>query len=261
MNIIEKDISWLVEKVPDFNEFYNNNKEIFSNGGYVAGGFLRKIVTSGSANSTLNSLNMNSSGDIDWFFYNQSNCQTAWQDFCKLHNQSYCNIKDPNSITKFAFESYKNGIKYQFIYKSFGIPSTVLNRFDIANCKIATNGKKVWMVEDWEMLQQNKFIRVDNFAGDYLIFRLKKYITGEFSVLPSQKQEVLVKMLESTTKHQSAIKYLVTNTDTVCIDDILLFYKKLGEYNEIVTLEAYNQGTLGKTEDFALHMYNKKKIS
>ena len=35
MNIIQKDISWLVERVPDFYEFYCDHKYGFNNGGYV----------------------------------------------------------------------------------------------------------------------------------------------------------------------------------------------------------------------------------
>jgi len=268
MNIIEKDINWLIQKVPDFESFYYDNYELFQHDGYVAGGFLRKIITYGSVEAVKTGMATGKiGGDIDWFFHSPTGCQSAWNDFVSLYNKNLANIKEPNSFTKFAFEGFKRSfknndafstIKYQLIYKSYGIPSTVLNRFDISNCKIATNGKKVWMVEDWEELEQNKFIRVDNFAGQYLIPRLKKYIVNGFSVLPSQKEEILLKMLQSIEKYSAAIKQLISCSDIVSVDSILLFYRKLGDYREIVDPTEYAKGTLGQTQDFALHMYERK---
>lgn len=269
MQIIEKDISWLLEKVPDFEAFYSDNNELFRHDGYIAGGFLRKIITYGSVDAVKKGMALgNINGDIDWFFHSPTGCESAWNDFVSLYNRGLAKVKEPNSITKFAFEGFKysfknndafSNIKYQLIYKSYGLPSTVLNRFDISNCKIATNGKKVWMVEDWEELEKNNFIRVDNFAGQYLVSRLKKYVAKGFTILPSQKEEVLLKMLQSVEAHSGAIKHMIANSDIVSVDSILLFYGKLGEYNEFVDRTAYEQGTLGKTQDFALHMYDKKK--
>lgn len=260
MQIIEKDITWLYDKIPDFKDFINDNQYLFDNNGFVAGGFLRKAISFGSAVNTIKAMqNSDISGDIDWFFRSPMDCEKAWHIFSTQKTKYLSHIKEPNSSTKFAFEGFSDRIRYQLIYKSYGKPETVLNRFDISNCKIATDGVKVWMVEDWETLESNKNIRVDNFAGDWLPSRLKKYLKNGFTILQEQKQEILKRLLEVAEKNANPIKNLIATTDIVSVDDILLFYHRLGDYNEIVEADAYEKGSLGKQEDFALHMFNKKK--
>jgi len=264
MNIIQKDISWLVERVPDFYEFYCDHKYAFNNGGYVAGGFLRKIIHHGSCEFVLAQMTKrNITGDVDWFFRYQEGCKEAWNSFKPMGEAAdYPNmlkdINEPNSQTKFAFEGFnkKTRIKYQFIYKSYGKPETTLGCFDISNCKIATDGWTVWMVEDWEELESNKFIRVDNFGGDYLISRLKKYVKDGFDVLPSQAEEVICKMLEASTKYSFHVRCLM-QANFMQGSDILLFYNKLGEISADKNHD-YNRCSIAVAEDFAMHMYKAK---
>lgn len=262
MQVIKKDIEWLLEKVPDFSTFISENNKYIKEGGYVAGGFLRKCIIFGSVEAAINSISYQNKGDIDWFFHYPDGCLASWNHFAHRNLVAVVPSKEPNSITKFAFEgTSNNGIKHQFIYKSYGKPETVLNRFDISNCKIATNGTEVWMVEDWEYLEQNKIIRVDNFAGEYLVSRLRKYLFGDYTIYEPQTDELIAKMLSSAEKYQNVVRNLVVEQEFMQGSTILLFFKKLGE---IAIHEnpntAYEMGSLCHTEDFAMHMYNKKNL-
>jgi hypothetical protein len=276
-NIIKKDISWLLDRVPDFVNFYNDQTYYFMNDGYLAGGFLRKIIKNGSVEKTIeNSL---ASGDIDLFFYNQDAAEKAFEHFAKLKGSFISKSnKDgakftPNSMTGFAFEGrgiiklndkkFPHTLKFQFIAKSTGAPEQVLNRFDISNCKIATDGKNIWMIEDWEKLEEDKIIRVDNLSGQYILSRLKKYLTDDYDLEQSNKDEILIKMLSSVTDHKyiPAIKILVKHAKFLKPEMIVMFYDKLGTIINIPP-EEYGKSSLSDaphpTEDYALHIYKER---
>ena len=270
-NIIRKDIAWLTEKVPDFMDFYKNQSYYFANNGYLAGGFLRKIIKNGSVEKTLNSTLEN--GDIDFFFYNEDAAEKCFEWFAKLKGSHTPRVSasnknnvvkfTPNSVTGFAFEGsgiiMNRSMKFQFIAKSTGTPEQVLNRFDISNCKIATDVKSIWMVEDWEEIEQQKVIRVDNLAGKYLPWRLKKYIGKDYSLYQSNYKEVLVKLIEilnSDSTNIANIRSLARNKKVITSDsDVLLFHQLLGQTWENTSEEDYEKGTLGQKEDFAIHIY------
>lgn len=290
MQIIKKDISWLFERVPDFSSFYEESLVLFS-GGYLAGGFLRKMVLMGSYAKALASIK-DAGGDIDFFYLDKDASTNAFIEFSK-DNNFYSSIPRawittpkpaPNSVTGFAYEGTYRRIrgstisalddgwyKYQLIYRNTGTPEEVLNRFDISNCKIATDGKTVWMVEDWEELEQNKQIRIDNYSGKYLLSRLSKYLNKTYSVYPSQKEELLLKMLQTAKDYWSlqspitpnplyadlqSIKRILKNEDAISIENVLLFYNFLGNTD----VYSYNGSSLDKNvvEDYALHMFKKR---
>jgi hypothetical protein len=280
-NIIKKDISWLTDRVPDFIDFYNSQSYHFTNDGYLAGGFLRKIIKNGSVEEVLE--NELGRGDIDFFFYNQDAAEKSFDCFCKVKgsyaprlttfNKNNTAKVTPNSMTGFAFEGTSiitlknkksfNSVKFQFIAKSAGTPEQVLSRFDISNCKIATDGKNVWMVEDWEKLEEDKIIRVDSLKGDYILTRLKKYLTDDYDLDQSNKDEILVKMLSSVTesKYLPAIKMLVKHAKFLKPEMIVMFYDKLGTIINIPP-EEYGKSSLSDashpTEDYALHIYKER---
>lgn len=267
MQIIQKDISWLIERVPDFEEFYLSHQYKF-NGGFLAGGFLRKIINRGSYKQIMNDMRESKiRGDIDWFFYTQEECLAVVKEFYSKDARSFNKNnppKIPNSFTKFAFEEIdKYHIKQQFIYKSVGTPQEILNRFDISNCKIATDGKNVWMIEDWEKLENNKIIRVDNLKGEYILSRLKKYLTEDYDLEPSNKDEILFKMLSSVTesKWHGTIKKLVSHAKFLKPEFIVMFYDKLGTICDIAP-EDYAKTSLADLEpkrvDYALHIYKER---
>jgi len=270
-SVIKKDISWLLGKVPDFMEFYDSQSNYFINGGYLAGGFLRKVIKNGSVIETIK--DGLSAGDIDFFFYSEQHAQEAFEYFTK-HVGTFIprpSTFAPNSVTGFAYEG--NGglrlnsmkkpavVKFQFIAKSTGSPEEVLNRFDIANCKIATDGKFIWMVDGWEGLEDQKIIRVDNLSGKYFPWRLKKYLGTDYSLWPSNYEQVLAKLLESCNNKStdmSNVKSILRNKNAIKKEDILLFYEKLGITHENTEPEDYESGTLGQPVDYAIHMFKKR---
>lgn len=263
MNIIQKDISWLVEKVPDFPEFYKENADYFKSG-YLAGGFLRRSINLGSINEALNHIVLSKKGDIDFFFYDKLSAMRAVEAFYKKdssYNKTIPNM--PNSFAGFAYEGFKGNIKYQFIILNTGAPEQVLSRFDIANCKISTDGKTVWMDEDWEELEKEKIIRIDNYAGKYFPQRLLKYLTPDYKLFKDQKEELLSKLLEKVLEkayiHHGNIMKLLSKENFLSPEEVLIFYGKVGtvlvnDNNEIDYSSLAEQHHV----DYALHVYKKR---
>ena len=271
MQIIEKDISWLIERVPDFNKFHHNHITMFE-GGYLAGGFMRAMILKGSAEAASPSSQSNLAGDIDFFYFTHVFCQNAIKEIDKVvygTNKKIGRYSSNPSVTGYAHDFYdrQTQVKYQLIIKNNGTPYEVLNRFDISNCKIATDGKKVWMVEDWEQLESNKQIRIDNYAGDYIFKRVKKYLFRNkgYTLWNQNRDEMLTKMLERSNKDPSSIRSLLSvMKDSFTKEKITIFYGLLGDIDESEKDGTYETGSLNRREDFALHMYKRmvqKEIS
>jgi hypothetical protein len=287
MEIVKKDISWLLQRVPDFNDFYNKYKNLFVNG-YVAGGFLRKAILHGSVKTVIEKMQKDSlSGDIDFFYHNRESAKEAYGMFLKSYKKPTSNpcgeipLLVENSPTGFAFEGRLltfdqddwAGLKFQFISKNVGSPEVVLDRFDISNCKIATDGNSVWLMDDWEELEKNKHIRIDNYAGAYLLTRIKKYLSKDYDIYPPQKQELVLKMLEAIDKTKpikTKVWTMYPPMDAVyqvrgildrgksflTPEEVLIFYGLLGT----IYGRDYSGSSLDPyvEEDFAIHMSRKR---
>lgn len=265
MQIIEKDISWLVERVPDFMKFYEAHKIMFE-GGYIAGGFARAMVLKGSALEAMpkETSAVKSAGDIDFFYTTSIFCNNAITKLNKIiyRDKGVPRYVSGESLTGFAQDLYdrENYVKYQVIIKSTGSPSEVLNRFDISNCKIATDGKKVWMVEDWEELEKNKHIRIDNYAGRYLLSRIKKYIFRNkgYSLWDGNREELLSTLLKLAPQSPQGVRSVLNVIkESFTKEKITIFYGMLGEIDASEKDGNYEYGSLNVREDFALHMYKR----
>jgi hypothetical protein len=278
MQIIKKDISWLLERVPDFSQFFDDHKPFF-NGGYLAGGFVRKMILAGSALEVKKNMK---SGDIDFFYHDIESCESAYRVARREAYKEYfdrnpqnqdATVLVPNSIAGFAYEIFLKDTKYQFICKNLGPPEKVIHQFDISNCKAATDGKSVWIVEDWEELEKNKQIRIDNYAGKYLLNRMKKYLSPGYSTYTGQKEELLYKMLAVAKEYHAvsspfspsplhtqyeAAKRLLSKTEIYTPEELLLFYDKLGIIS--VNEGNYDNSAIGPGvfEDYALHVYKNR---
>lgn len=266
MQIVEKDISWLIERVPDFMDFYKNHSDMFT-GGYVAGGFARAMVLKGSANAALIDTQGGRNiiaGDVDFFYRTSELCHLAITKLNKLiyENANISRYSTQTSVTGFAQDLYdrRTQTKYQLIIKNTGSPWEVLNRFDISNCKIATDGQKVWMVEDWESLEKNKHIRIDNYSGNYLLNRVKKYFfrNKEYTLWMDNKEELFLKLLEKARSEPASVRSILNVIkDSFTKEKITIFYGMLGVIDVGEVDGQYEQGSLNQTEDFALHMYKR----
>lgn len=273
MQIIQKDISWLTTRVPDFMDFYNNHKYMFVNG-YMAGGFLRKAVIMGSIKKAYEAIAVQDRrGDIDFFYNTQADCTNAVDAAYAKFGVHQGKSPVPNSAAGFAWEIFENidtgrrysSAKYQFIYRNTGDVFAVLNKFDISNCKIASDGKAVYMVEDWEELEKSRIIRIDNFAGRYVLQRLRKYLFNNpygdgthYTLAPANRDELLVKLLEATKEIPESVRSLIYQFPSLVSDnDITMFYGMLGEIPECEKDGNYEGGSLSEMEDFAYHMYKR----
>ena len=273
MQIIQKDISWLTTRVPDFMDFYNNHKYMFVNG-YMAGGFLRKAVIMGSIKKAYEAIAVQDRrGDIDFFYNTQTDCTNAVDATYTKFGVTEGRSPIPNSAAGFAWEIFEtrhlnrvySSAKYQFIYRNTGDVFTVLNKFDISNCKIASDGKAVYMVEDWEELEKNRIIRIDNFAGRYLILRLKKYLSNnpyedgtKYTLTPANRDELLIRLLETTKEMPESVRSLIYQFPSLISDnDLTMFYGMLGQIPASEKDGDYEGSSLSELEDFAYHMYKR----
>lgn len=241
--IITKDISWLYSKEPLLQHIIESNSEILKTG-YIAGGFLFRSLNGELASflkdkETANGIFYSSfRGDIDFFFYEQQQSVDEYNSFCKSQGiLRRLTSLITNSPGGFAFEVYgplfDAQIKYQFINKNFGTPEEVLSRFDIANTKIATDGKVVWMDEDWEELHSKKIVRVDNYSGKYILSRLAKYLNPEYTIDKNIHDSVLAIMLQGLKEDRpyakESVKKILENKNSIDKEYISMFHNKIGK--------------------------------
>ena len=92
-----------------------------------------------------------------------------------MRNKSKYKVPVGESIKGFAYELISWGVKHQFIKGFVGeTPEKILNKFDLVNSMIATNGKHVYVHEDWEKYEENKKLCIVNYSP-YTFSRALKY--------------------------------------------------------------------------------------
>tara|TARA_R110000751_G_scaffold74255_1_gene150295 strand:- start:318 stop:890 length:573 start_codon:yes stop_codon:yes gene_type:complete len=170
--------------------------------------------------------------------------------------------------------------KLQLIHAFGGSPQKILNGFDLANCKIATDGKQLYIREGWEELEENKLIHIDDYQ-DLIPWRIIKYINkGATKNTPAPFQlsdESKVGILEYIMNNLSTgsfgklinpgqrIRGLLTHPKhLIRTEDVMFFMGKLGT----ITMCSETSQTPGpytliekkmKTKDFAVHVYEQRK--
>jgi len=87
--IIEKDFSWLEEKVPDMRLILEKFDPLFKLGGFVAGGSLRSAIQYSSMKKALVRTPNTRHGDIDFFFPDKDDAVQAAVDVVNLANGVY----------------------------------------------------------------------------------------------------------------------------------------------------------------------------
>ena len=178
--IVMKPYTWLVEKVPNINNFLT----VFSNlintyNGVIGGGYLRRVIHSGDALQLQNA-------DLDfWFpisddflgavtFVNQGNLT----QFNQPNLQVWSADKFLYSWDLISNTSNIPNIKLQLIRKESDSIENILSNFDFTNAKIATNLNQVIIDSRWENFELNKIINIDIVQPTILI-RLLKYLYSE----------------------------------------------------------------------------------
>lgn len=285
-------MSWLYDKVSDIEDVLDIFKPLFTEGAFLAGGFLRTAIAGKSATFALDAYKSN--GDLDFFFKSSGHAKTLMYkvmnnkiDLGNLRlNKNHTNmwIKGPNSIMKYAYNSSFDigNIRgnLQFISRFGGSPFQILNGFDIANCKIATDGKDVYVRKGWEKLEEDKVIHIDDYQ-DLIPWRVIKYI-NKFSTKENPSpynlsDESKTGILEYTVIKMSSGKWgnlmnpvqriktlLQHKNQLIKTDDVLFFMNKLGT-TTVCELGLSNNSTYVEIEkkmkikDFAVHIYEQRK--
>ena len=181
--IVRKPYAWLVERVPNINNFLN----IFSNlindhNGVIIGGYLRRVIHSGDALQFQNA-------DLDITFHSRPGFEGAVNYINQGNLESFNppdiqEISDSRHIYNWDLISITNGvpnIKLQLLSRDADNIENILSSFDFTNAKIATNLNEVIIDSRWENFESNRIINIDIVKPD-ILQRLLKYLYSESDV-------------------------------------------------------------------------------
>jgi len=181
--IVRKPYAWLVERVPNINNFLN----IFSNlindhNGVIIGGYLRRVIHSGDALQFQNA-------DLDITFHSRPGFEGAVNYINQGNLESFNSpdtqeISDSKHVYNWDLISITNGvpnIKLQLINIQADNIENRLSNIDFTNAKIATNLNEVIIDSRWENFESNRIINIDIVKPD-ILQRLLKYLYSESDV-------------------------------------------------------------------------------
>tara|TARA_Y100000310_G_scaffold338594_1_gene428641 strand:- start:7652 stop:8617 length:966 start_codon:yes stop_codon:yes gene_type:complete len=222
------DIEWLESRVPDIRDFLTRFQIVFNRGGFIAGGCLRRALERGNVESlfdaerewhlveTLDGQEVNryaaNQVDVDFFFPNrdlQEASTHAWarkvrrhllrekKKQLRLNRRNKINMsafKSPQSITTQYASTYffiKDEMKFpiQFVKIRVGTPEEVLATFDFINCKIATDGERVWVHKNLLKYEREKKLVISSGGLTTAMHRrVAKYVAnGGYTSIENQE--------------------------------------------------------------------------
>ena len=136
-------------------------------------------------------------GDIDIFAPDEEIHKAAAVEFGKLGFTT--------SGMKVALNAYTRPgqHKIQLVNSSYGGPvEEVLERFDVANCKVATDGRQLIYHRDVPNLERDLVMRLDASPGFMLAWRVVKYMNRGYQTLdPDSRQFIIEWFINLRTKH------------------------------------------------------------
>ena len=171
-----------------------------SSGGFIAGGFGRTILNNTAALHEYLTRDRPSPGDIDIFFPSVDKYRLACEfasEYCKTRHREFdIAFSAAPSLTNFCtnvflpeselfpqstpdnrqFARSLSNIKIQLVNVFHGDPETVLNTFDIENCKVAITANKIIYSSEIEALENGKTLKVSQNTSPLLPARIQKYI-------------------------------------------------------------------------------------
>jgi hypothetical protein len=252
--------------------------EMFQNGAYFSGGSLRKMILKGDANIK----DVFKDSDIDFFFESEKQAEVA-ATICDNKYKAYIEQVNKESVfgpylfhgngknlektqSGFAYNSIStfenilsknHHVKTQFIIKNCGTPEQFLSTFDIINCRVATNGKNVWVDEDFEKYEALKQIKIYDFNNKYLTYRLAKYLRNGYTLPVEDRKLAISKIIKKDDNNVYAMRFLAS-LDWLFENplDIMLFYGKIGRWFGKADEDTYtNTGQIPDGgEDYASHL-------
>ena len=178
--ITTKEYNWLVERVVNVSTFLSTFSNMMNSfNGYIAGGYLRRVIQSGDAFQFQNA-------DLDFWFPPRDDLFGA-VNYVNQGNLTQLNQPDVQEISVgkvlYSWDLISNtnnfpNIKLQLISRLVGDISNIISSFDFTNAKIATNLNQVVVDSRWEGFENDRFVNVD-IANNGILRRLIKHLLTE----------------------------------------------------------------------------------
>lgn len=259
MTIQRHDPLWMCERVKGFEVFLSKASTfapIFEAGGYIAGGFLRAMLQAGTID-VLSSF-FRAHGDVDVFCPSVETFNKIKATYTKEwrpslgKNAEQCEMhffrRDPiwNFVDEDKFES---SLLLQLVSCMYNEPVPMLETFDIVNCKIAFDGRSIYIDDRVESLESKKMLQLD-MSSPTLGARLEKYFRKHgYRTLHPESKGVLMQWLMERYENQdwgrilkgeSIVPRLMMLGSSVIPDEAL--FKFIGKFKSDV--KAVNYGEL-----------------
>ena len=178
--ITTKEYNWLVERVENVSTFLSTFSNMMNSfNGYIAGGYLRRVIQSGDAFQFQNA-------DLDFWFPTSDDLFGAI-NFVNQGNLTQFNQPDVQEILAnkvlYSWNLISNtnnfpNIKLQLVSRLVGDISNIISSFDFTNIKIATNLNQVVVDSRWEGFENDRFVNVD-VVNNGILRRLIKHLLTE----------------------------------------------------------------------------------
>ena len=222
--ITTKEYNWLVERVVNVSTFLSTFSNMMNSfNGYIAGGYLRRVIQSGDAFQFQNA-------DLDFWFPTSDDLFGA-VNFVNQGNLTQFNQPDVQEISVdkvlYSWDLISNtsgfpNIKLQLISRLVGDISDIISLFDFTNIKIATNLNQVVIDSRWEGFENDRFVNVD-IANNGILRRLIKHLlteTGQPFILNGSSALKFLSWVGSVVNYSETNN--VTLTHMQALYDVLL---------------------------------------
>ena len=219
-----KEYNWLVERVVNVSTFLSTFSNMMNSfNGYIAGGYLRRVIQSGDAFQFQNA-------DLDFWFPTSDDLFGA-VNFVNQGNLTQFNQPDVQEISAdkvlYSWDLISNtsdfpNIKLQLIGRLVGDIGDIISSFDFTNIKIATNLNQVVIDSRWEGFENDRFVNVD-IANNGILRRLIKHLlteTGQPFILNGSSALKFLSWVGSVVNYSETNN--VTLTHMQALYDVLL---------------------------------------
>jgi hypothetical protein len=160
-------------------------RALFANGGYIAGGAARSLL---SKLLELNKL-YHFVNDIDFFFSDAEHLQQGYKEFSAIPTARNSPI---DVETDYTITIRKTPETFQLIKSNYGSVFDVLSKFDFENSMVAYDGNRFIFSENFISLERNNILHA---RKDTCIERIVKYVTQKQLVPDEQLYEQIQKKI------------------------------------------------------------------
>jgi hypothetical protein len=209
-------------------------KDCFKYNGYLAGGFVRKLLLIHNKQFTLEQLeqeykNWNYVHDIDFFFEDDIDLQK----FYLKHIMCF------SDLTLNTYEQRRQTLKFQMIRTFIGKPIDVISSFDMINVMVALKNDTVYVHDDWSKYEKLKQVHVVNWHNSMIVRRLGKYVAQKLSLSPETQRilpHAIITFIEQQKIHHFSeienkcsydqltthVRNMIINNQITNVNDLLL---------------------------------------